>query len=206
MKPLSLKMRAISLLSRREHSVLELRRKLLRIAREAQRKVAMASSADGYSDDAPGAALAMAVGSAFEPAIKPAIEPAIEPAFEAALESALDPALEVDELLVWLQAEGYLDETRFIESRVHAREQRFGSLRIKRELAQHGLALSAEGQAALRATELERAQALWARKFQGVAADDPAARARQSRFLMARGFAPDVISRLLRGRGASARD
>lgn len=168
MKPMSLKMRAISLLSQREHSVLELRRKLLRTARDAQRKAAMmGSSADAGSSDAP--------------------------------EAVVDPTLEVDELLVWLQAQGYLDEARFVESRVHAREQRFGSLRIKQELAQHGLALSTDGQAALKATELARAQALWTRKFHGVAADDLAGRAKQSRFLMARGFAPDVIRRVLRG-------
>lgn len=167
MKPLSLKMRAISLLSQREHSVLELRRKLLRIARDAQRKAATGSSADAGSSDAP--------------------------------ETVVDLATEVDELLIWLQAQGYLDEARFVESRVHAREQRFGSLRIKQELAQHGLALSTDGQAALKATELARAQALWTRKFHGVAADDLAGRAKQSRFLMARGFAPDVIRRVLRG-------
>ena len=166
MKPLSLKMRAISLLSQREHSVLELRRKLLRLAREAQRKAA-AASVDAGRDDAP------------------------------------DLALEVDDLLAWLQAQGYLDETRFVESRVHAREQRFGSLRIKQELAQHGLVLSAEGQAALKATELERAQALWQRKFHGVAAADLAGQAKQSRFLMARGFAPDVIRRILRAPAAA---
>ncbi|CAN5195125.1 hypothetical protein BH11PSE10_BH11PSE10_15800 [soil metagenome] len=169
MKPLSLKMRAISLLSQREHSVLELRRKLLRMAHDAQRKAAAASHA----------------GSALESG-------------GAAPHPAADTALDVDDLLAWLQAQGYLDEARFVDSRVHARAQRFGGLRIKQELAQHGLALSAEGQAALNATELERAQALWQRKFHGVAAADLAGRAKQNRFLMARGFTPDVIRRVLR--------
>ena len=171
MKPLSLKMRALSLLSQREHSVRELRRKLLRVAREAQRRAAMAPSANARSDDAS--------------------------------DGAVDLMLEVEELLVWLQAQGYLDDARFVESRVHAREPRFGSLRIKQELAQHGLSLSADGQATLKATELERAQALWQRKFHGIAAVDLAGRAKQSRFLMARGFAPDVIRRVLRAPAAA---
>jgi len=171
MKPLSLKMRAIGLLSQREHSVLELRRKLLRMVRDAQRRAAMGASADVCGD----------VRSGDAP------------------EAVSDLALEVDELLVWLQAHNYLDEARFVESRVHARQQRFGSLRIKQELAQHGLVLSANCQADLKATELVRAHALWTRKFNGVAADDLAERAKQSRFLMARGFAPDVIRRVLRG-------
>lgn len=174
-KPLSLKMRAISLLSQREHSVLELRRKLLCVAREAQRKAVMVLSADGRDDDAPAVMADVAV----------------------------DLAHEVDDLLAWLQAQGYLDETRFVESRVHAREQRFGSLRIKQELAQHGLSLSADGQTALKATEMERATALWQRKFGGAATQDLAAKAKQSRFLMARGFAPDVIRRILRAPAAA---
>ena len=186
-KPLSLKMRAISLLSQREHSVLELRRKLLRMAREAQRIAAVASSADGRRDASPDVADDLADDAADDMAGGPAV----------------DLAHEVDDLLVWLQAQGYLDETRFVESRVNAREQRFGSLRIKQELAQHGLRLSADGQAALKATELERAQALWQRKFHGVAADDLTGRAKQSRFLMARGFAPDVIRRILRAPAAA---
>jgi regulatory protein len=171
MKPLSLKMRAISLLSQREHSVLELRRKLLRMARELQRKATLASSTDVGGDDAPD----LAVGLAHE----------------------------VDDLLVWLQAQGYLDEARFVESRVHAREQRFGSLRIKQELAQHGLSLSADGQTALKETEMDRAKALWQRKFGDSATQDLAAKAKQSRFLMARGFAPDVIRRILRAPAAT---
>ena len=190
MKPLSLKMRAISLLSQREHSVQELRRKLLRIAREVQRKDKMAIAANGCSDDPPELATGWPIDAAIDTAI----------------DTAIDPALEVDDLLVWLQAQGHLDETRFIDSRVHAREQRFVSLRIKQELAQHGLALSTEGLAALKATELERAQALWTRKFHGVTALDLAGRAKQSRFLMARGFAPDVIRRVLRGESSDERD
>ncbi|MGS0758462.1 regulatory protein RecX, partial [Roseateles sp. GG27B] len=87
-----------------------------------------------------------------------------------------------------LQEQGYLDEARFIDSRVHARARRFGSLRIKQELAQHGLSLSADNQAKLKSTEFERARAVWQRKFDGQTPDDAAAQAKQVRFLMARGF------------------
>ena len=48
----------------------------------------------------------------------------------------------------------------------------------------------------LRATELERARAVWQKKF-GAPAADAAARARQARFLAARGFAADVVRRVL---------
>lgn len=167
MKPLSLKMRAIGLLSQREHSLLELRRKLLRIARE-QRAAQEAEAGHAGEADAD------------------------------AEESGASGADEVDTLLAWLQAQGYLSESRFVESRIHARSQRYGNLRIKQELAQHGLSLSAESQAELKATELARAQAIWLRKFGGSYPQDQAARAKQTRFLVARGFAPEVIRRVLR--------
>jgi regulatory protein len=52
----------------------------------------------------------------------------------------------------------------------------------------------------LRDTELERAHELWARRFGEVAAS-PQEQARQARFLMARGFAGEVVRRVVRGEG-----
>jgi regulatory protein len=114
-----------------------------------------------------------------------------------------DPAAEVDALLDWLQAHNYLSEQRFVESRVHAREQRYGNLRIRQELAQHGLEVDDARAAALRQSELERARAVWARRF-GTVAADAAGRARQARFLAGRGFSTEVIRRVV-GQ-AAARD
>jgi regulatory protein len=167
-KPNSLKMRAISLLSQREHSRVELRRKLLNILRSQQLAVDRVARLNS-------------------------------PAGAEGSDSHISAAAEVDDLLQSLQEQGYLDEARFIDSRVHARAQRFGSLRIKQELAQHGLSLSTENQAELKSTEFERARAVWRRKFDGKASDDAAARAKQVRFLMTRGFGSDVIRRVLRG-------
>jgi len=114
----------------------------------------------------------------------------------ASAEPRPDPATAVDALLDWLQARNYLNEQRFVESRVHAREQRFGNLRIRQELAQHGLELDDARAAALRQTELERARAVWARRF-GTVAADAAGRARQARFLAGRGFSAEVIRRVV---------
>jgi regulatory protein len=66
------------------------------------------------------------------------------------------------------------------------------------ELAQHGLALPADAAQALRGSELERAAAVHARRFADPPAD-AAERARQSRFLVARGFAPETVHRLMKG-------
>ncbi|ALT78732.1 regulatory protein RecX [Paucibacter sp. KCTC 42545] len=185
-KPLSLKARAIALLAQREHSPSELRRKLLHIENERRRQESMREGKESVDDDSTSAA----------------------------------PEL-VDELLSWLQAQGYLDESRFVESRLHARASRFGNSRIKQELAQHRLSLNAEQWQTLKATELERARQVWRRKF-GLSAEvdaeldadgqsDVAApsgaelaamRAKQGRFLVQRGFAPEVIRQVLRGGSA----
>lgn len=109
-----------------------------------------------------------------------------------------DTAAQVEAVLHWLGTNGYLSEERFVESRVHARAGRYGNLRIRQELAQHGLRLSGPAAQALKDTELDRATEVWRRKF-GVAPVDAAERARQARFLAQRGFSPEVISRLLRG-------
>ena len=114
-----------------------------------------------------------------------------------ALEQA-DPEAAVDQLLDWLAANNYLSEARFVESRVNARSRKQGALRIRLELSRHGLALEPEQAAALRESEFARAQALWQRKF-GELAADARERAKQTRFLAARGFASDVIRRVVGG-------
>ena len=105
---------------------------------------------------------------------------------------------EVEAVIEWLAAQGHLSDARFIESRVHARQQRFGNLRIRQELQQHGLALDADAQQALKSSEFERAREVWVRKF-GAPADDASGRARQMRFLAGRGFSADVIRQVVRG-------
>lgn len=121
-------------------------------------------------------------------------------------ESAVEADIEaiIDALLNTLAADGYLNETRFVESRLHLRSGRFGTQRIQQELAQHGLKLDAEQQASLRATELERAREVWHKRFGAEPARDAGEQARQTRFLLARGFAADVVRRLLRSAGSSA--
>jgi len=104
---------------------------------------------------------------------------------------------EVDALLDWLEANRFLSDARFAESRVHARAERFGMQRIRGELAQHAVELSPELAASLAASEIDRAAAVRARRFTALPAS-AAERAAQSRFLLGRGFSPDVVQRLMR--------
>jgi regulatory protein len=115
-----------------------------------------------------------------------------------------DAAARVEAVLDWLEANGYLSQERFVESRVHARSARFGNLRIRQELKQHQVALGPEAAQALKDSELQRARAVRARKFASWPAT-AAERARQGRFLAGRGFSPEVIGRALRG-GPDAAD
>jgi regulatory protein len=103
---------------------------------------------------------------------------------------------EIDALLENLAALGHLSNERFVESRLHARSARFGNRRIEQELRQHGVAIDADTQAQLRASELARARVVWRKKF-GTLAQDPSGRARQARFLAARGFSAEVVHRIV---------
>jgi regulatory protein len=112
----------------------------------------------------------------------------------------LPGAGEIDALLDKLQADGHLSNQRFVESRVNARQGRFGNWRIEQELRRHGAALDENGRAQLRASEVERARRVWLLKY-GQPAVDAAGRARQMRFLAGRGFSADVIRRVVAGAG-----
>jgi len=114
-------------------------------------------------------------------------------------------AAEVEPLLDWLEANGFLSNERFAESRVHARQSRFGLLRIKNELGRHQVALPAQLEQTLVESELERARAVRARRFAALPRD-AAERAAQSRFLLARGFAPELVHRLMRSLGRAPAD
>ena len=99
-----------------------------------------------------------------------------------------------------LQAKGFISEARVIESVVHRRASKLGTARVRQELAAKGLSGEAvdEALAQLRATELERAREVWMRKF-GEPATDPKEKARQIRFLVSRGFATEVVRRVVQG-------
>jgi regulatory protein len=99
-----------------------------------------------------------------------------------------------------LQAKGFIDEQRVVESVLHRRASRLGSGRIRQELQAKGLASELVGQAlqGLKATELARAREVWRRKFEAPPRD-AAERGKQGRFLAARGFGGEVIHRVLGG-------
>lgn len=105
---------------------------------------------------------------------------------------------EVERVLDALEKEGWLSTERFAQSLVHRRASRQGAARIVQELRQHGVddTQVSELREQLRATEYPRALEVWQKRF-GAKPEDRAAYAKQARFLASRGFAHDVIRRIL---------
>jgi regulatory protein len=105
----------------------------------------------------------------------------------------------LDALLEDLVQRKFLSESRFAEARAHVMSRKFGAARIEHDLRARGVSEEGAASAAreARITEFERALEIWRRKF-GTPALDLKERARQARFLLARGFSTDVINRILR--------
>jgi len=97
-----------------------------------------------------------------------------------------------------LQAKGFIDHQRVAESVVHRRAGKLGALRLRQELQAKGLDADsvAATMAGLKETELQRAREVWRRRF-SAPATDAMERARQARFLAARGFAAEVVRKVL---------
>ena len=107
---------------------------------------------------------------------------------------------ELAQALDELQAKGFISEQRVVESVLHRRAARLGTGRVKQELQAKGISAEVMADAidALRQTEVERAREVWRKKF-GEPAADAAGRAKQMRFLAARGFGADAIRRVVSG-------
>ncbi|MDZ7812441.1 MAG: regulatory protein RecX [Ideonella sp.] len=170
----SLKAQALALLARREYSRSELRTRLLAHARKRATASAQASVPDPWDHEASQEGAAEA------------------PSAEVLL-------AEVDAVLDWLATRQFQSDARFVETRVNARAARHGERRIRHELAQHGLALDADTAQQLRSTEVQRAREVWLKRF-GTVAANTRERARQMRFLAARGFSAEAVHRVVGGR------
>lgn len=150
---LTLRVRAMRYLARREHSRAELRTKLLPHAQEG--------TPDQQRD---------------------------------AVEAVLDE----------LEKRNWLSDARAAEMMVNSRRPRFGAQRIAHELRQKGIAENLIGDVlpGLKETELEAAQEVWRKRF-GSLPQDQKEKAKQVRFLQSRGFALDVVFRVLKLAGAT---
>lgn len=131
----------------------------------------------------------------------------VEDTPEASAQQQIDAALDA------LATADLLNEQRAADALVRRRAGRDGDRLLRQRLREQGLAdvhiasaLAGIGHDGLE-TELDRARALWQRRYgaTGIDAADATARARQARFLAARGFEADTVRRVLREQGRQAR-
>ena len=115
-----------------------------------------------------------------------------------------DLQIHIEEVLNDFEARGWLSDERFANALVRRRSERFGFRRVADELQRAGVetGLIAQLTGELKETEFERAKALWARKF-GQISSEQKERARQYRFLVSKGFSPDLVAKVIGGRSAS---
>lgn len=105
---------------------------------------------------------------------------------------------DIPALLDDFKQRGWLSDARFTEQLVHARQTKFGSSRVAHELREKGVAdeLIASAVMAVKEHELENALEVWKKKFKTY----PTSReqwAKQARFLQSRGFAFEIIKKVL---------
>ena len=107
---------------------------------------------------------------------------------------------ELSALLEELKRLGYLSEQRLAEQLARKGAARYGTRRVIEQLQERGIdhEVAALLKSELQASELQRAHAVWAKRF-GQLPADLRERGRQARFLEQRGFDAEVIRRVLRG-------
>jgi regulatory protein len=110
----------------------------------------------------------------------------------------------VEALLDQLEQENLLSNSRYVDMLAHARAGKHGSLRLKAELRDKGVAESdmSEALQTAREQDLASARAVWQKKYGALpsqVANSPAERARQFRFFASRGFPAEVIRRVIDG-------
>jgi regulatory protein len=105
---------------------------------------------------------------------------------------------EIATLLSQLETEGLLSDARAAGSFVRAHGQRFGATRLRNDLRRRGIDPElADADIVELGDELERARTVWRKKF-AAAPSDTREWARQARFLQGRGFASDIVRKLLK--------
>ncbi len=106
---------------------------------------------------------------------------------------------ELERVLDDLQTKGFISQERVVASVLNRRSAHLGAARVRQELQAKGIdaELVRDAVAGLQDSELERARAVWTRRFGGDAPADARHWARQMRFLMARGFSSDVVRRVV---------
>ncbi len=107
---------------------------------------------------------------------------------------------EIDAVLADMESSQLQSDSRTAESFLRSNASRLGAPRLRHALKTRGLAPEMIEEQLAQADlpdEMARARAAWSRKFSAAPAN-PKEWARQARFLQSRGFASDIVRRLLK--------
>ncbi len=107
---------------------------------------------------------------------------------------------DIENLLNDFEKKDWLNEDRFVEVLIRSRRNRFGCLKILRELEEKGVSESGISLAKelLSRDEELIAKTIWKKKF-GVLPVSLSERGRQARFMQSRGFDQSLVRRILGG-------
>jgi regulatory protein len=114
--------------------------------------------------------------------------------------SGLGTTEEINAVLADMEASQLQSDNRTAENYLRSNASRLGTSRLRHTLKTRGVAPEMIEEQMAQADlpdEIERARAAWSRKFDTAPAN-PKEWARQARFLQSRGFAGDVVRRLLK--------
>lgn len=132
-------------------------------------------------------------------------------AFQTKSESASAPAsaspAEIEALLDEFEASGWLSDERFAGAAARQRQGRYSQRYIVQDLKSKGVAgdTAKEAVCALEQDDYATALALWQQRF-GKPPADQKEKARQVRYLLSRGFALQIVFRILREQGVRTDD
>jgi regulatory protein len=114
----------------------------------------------------------------------------------------------INSVLDDLQAKGFLNDARFASVVANRKAVKYGVARISAMLSQHQLnhQITSDLIQSLKETELQRCYVVWNKKFNRLDnlailsyQDQQAAPNKQVRFLIQRGFSPEVVRKVLNG-------
>ncbi len=119
-------------------------------------------------------------------------------------ELTVDIEEQIEAVLNDFEARAWLSDERFAQALVRRRSERYGVRRVADELERAGIetGLISQLTGELKESEYDRARALWTRKF-GQIPTEQKERARQYRFLISKGFSPELVAKVIGGREPS---
>ena len=115
---------------------------------------------------------------------------------------------EIEAVLVDMEASQLQSDNRTAENYLRSPAGRLGASRLRHTLKTRGVAPEMIDEQLAQADlpdEIERARAAWSRKF-SAAPTNPKEWARQARFLQSRGFAGDIVRKLLKEPAGAAEE